>query len=70
MCMYVCVVSVHTLATVHAGGQQTTYRDRFSSSHHMSPGDKTHVIRLGGKHIYLLSYLPSPRTLVESHRVS
>lgn len=38
VCVY--VVSVHTLATVHAEGQQTTYGDRFSSSHHMSPGTK------------------------------
>lgn len=70
MCMCVYVVSVHTLATVHAVVSRTTYGDRFSFSPRMSPRDKTHLIRLGGKHIYLLSYLPSPRTFVESHRVS
>lgn len=60
--VYVYVVRVHTLAMVHVGV-------RFSS-HRMSPREKTHVIRLGGKHTYLLSCLPSPRTFVESHRVS
>lgn len=67
VCVY--IVSVHTLAMVHVevGRQLTGMGPLFPP---LSPLDKIQEVRLGGKHICLLSLLTSPRTFVESLCVS
>lgn len=36
------------------------FQESVLSSHRVGPGDRTHVTRLGSKHLYLLSHLTDP----------
>ena len=36
-------------------------RELVFSVHYVGPRDQTHIIRLGGKHLYLVSHLSGPK---------
>jgi hypothetical protein len=44
----------------HAGKWEDNLWESVLSFHYLGPGDRTHVLSLGGKHLYLLSFLVNP----------
>lgn len=49
---------------MHVERSQDNFRDSFLSLYHKDPEDETQVIRLGGKHPYLLRHPNSPTIII------